>query len=398
MQGVYNNTTDPTNGGAHFVGSKACGACHPSIAEQQAIHGHANMLSQITDGPPSFPPQDGPAGVPSPPEGFSWSEISYVLGGYSKAARFIDKDGYLLTTGLTGKHTQWLLNMPASGITPQFAPYLPSATAPTPYDFGCFQCHTTGPAPQDPTNPMSQENRPGLVGTWHEAGVHCEACHGPGSNHLPNPAARHNFVDATGAQTCGHCHANPGDAGSGDILAEGGFITHHQQWLELKASGGHAGFACTFCHNPHASTRYDRANGIRNGCTACHDDQNMALHKGKVFRRGDYEEPLTCESCHMPFAVSTASQASAATVGPLARVADTRAHIFRIGTTDGDYSTFFSSDGSRVVRDGQGRAALTVDFVCLRCHDEVSLPNLAFSVERAAEIAAHVHDPTDLND
>jgi hypothetical protein len=201
------------------------------------------------------------------------------------------------------------------------------------------------------------------------------------------------FVDSTGEHSCRQCHDQPFTTPDGAISADAGFIQHHEQWSELKASGGHADFACTFCHDPHRSVRYDRTRAVRNSCTTCHADANMALHSGTVFVRGDYREELSCESCHMPFATRAVSSAGPETVGALGRMGDTRTHIFRITTEPIDYTSFFAEDGSVVRTDSEGRAALTVDFVCLRCHNENTLPNLAFSVERAAEIAIGVHLP-----
>jgi hypothetical protein len=51
---------------------------------------------------------------------------------------------------------------------------------------------------------------------------------------------------------------------------------------------------------------------------------------------------------------------------------DVPSHIFRIDTRDVDFSALFSSDLGRVVTDSQGRAAVTLDFVCLRCHTDPS--------------------------
>lgn len=390
---LYTNTTDPTNNGATYLASTACRTCHSDIGALHSLHAHAHKLTAITDGGPAFPAIATTAGIPSPPDGFAWSDISYVLGGYAKTALFLDNDGYLLTTGLTGSATRWNLTFPPNGTVAGFAAYEPGAVAPKSYDFESFRHDTTGAVEQNPATPMFQENRPGFLGTWAEPGVQCEACHGPGSKHVPNPAARNIFVDLNGAQTCNRCHSRPFGSTTGEIPAAGGFIRDQSQYLELRASGGHSSFACGYCHDSHRSLAYDRANALRNDCTACHSEMNMALHKGKVFRRGNYEEPLTCASCHMPFATLNGSQATSATVGALGRMGDTRTHIFRINTNPVDFNGFFTADGTQVIRDAQGRAAVSVDFVCLRCHNNVGTPTLAFTVERAAEISLGLHLP-----
>jgi hypothetical protein len=310
----------------------------------------------------------------------------------------MDGNGYQITTGLTGQPSQWLISQPPVGITPQFAEYKPDATGPTSFSYSCIKCHTTGSMPQDESNPMFQENRPGFLGTWQEPGIGCEACHGPGSNHIPNPFARMNFVDLDGSQTCGKCHGKPSDADRGDVSVSNGFISHNQQWDELRASGGHRGFQCGYCHDSHLSTTYDRENALRNQCPACHGEQNMALHKGKVFTSATgYTETLTCESCHMPFAALVGNPVPPSVVGEFAHIGDIRSHVFRISSDQADYHAALTPDGESLKLDSQGRAALTADFVCLRCHNSVSLPNIAFTPQRAGEIACCVHDETELN-
>jgi hypothetical protein len=193
----------------------------------------------------------------------------------------------------------------------------------------------------------------------------------------------------SGADQCGQCHSRNDDPSV--IQAEGGYIENYQQWPELLASGGHSSFGCTICHNPHASTAYDRDNGIRNDCRDCHFDQNMAFHSGRVYVRGDYIEELSCESCHMSYATRSATVAGADVVGDLGRMADTRTHIFRISTESVGYETFFTDDGTAVREDPEGQAAVTVDFVCLRCHNGIGNAFRFPSVSAAASTAGGLH-------
>lgn len=346
-------------------------------------------MQQIQGVAPSYPPEGTQSGVPDPPDGFQWADISYVIGGYTKKARFINQDGFLLTTGVDGVNSQWNLAFPPNGNNAGFVSVDSDLLESPPYDFSCFRCHTTGPLPQDADNPQFQENRPGFAGTWEEAGVQCESCHGPGSNHVSNPSARDLFVDNTGAESCNQCHSRPFDSQDGVILARDGFIRNYQQRTELLASGGHANFNCTFCHDPHRSVAYDRENAIRNECIVCHRDQNMALHEGKVFTRGNYTEVLTCESCHMPFATMSASAAAADVVGDEGRMSDTRTHIFRINTEQVGFAAMFTPDGGAVVQDSEGRASVTVDFVCLRCHNGIGAFDL--SIDSAGDVALGMH-------
>lgn len=389
---VFNNTTDRTNRGASYIGSRACMACHPEVALLHLVHGHSQKLKKIQNGAPSYPEAGVRAGVPDPPDGKQWSDVAFVIGGYIRKARFVDQQGFIMTDGVEGVNTQWNLDFPPSGTTADWAPYEPDRDPadPKPYDYSCFVCHTTGPMPQDPANPMFQDNRPGMAGTFAEESVQCEACHGPGSNHIPNPSARDNYVDINGI-ACKECHNRPFNSTDGVIRAGGGFIKHHEQWPELAASGGHAEFTCLICHYPHVSANYDRDNALRVWCRDCHPDQNMAIHSGRVLIRGDYTEVLSCESCHMPYASLSASAAAPDVVGVLARVGDMRTHIFRINADNVDYTAMFTDDLSAVRKDAEGRAAVTLDFVCLRCHNGVGNA-FAMTVVAASVVGSGIHE------
>jgi len=261
------------------------------------------------------------------------------------------------------------------------------------YGYSCFVCHTTAPAEQAPSNPQFQDNRPGIPGTWKEAGVQCEACHGPGSRHVPNPEARNLFVD-TSARACGECHSRPhpseGNADGGTIHATGdGFIDDHEQWPELLASGGHAGFSCVACHDAHVSSNYSNSTAFVRNCQDCHADKNMGYHEGKQHVSGDYVETLSCVSCHMPLA--TRSATSAVIGDASGRVGDMKTHIFRINTNPVDYTAMFAADMESVLKDGSGRASVTVDFVCLRCHNTENGYPFRLTVKSASEVAAGIH-------
>ncbi len=388
---VFNNTGDPSNAGASYVGSSACAACHVEIAARARRHAHSFALARLAGAGPSFPAEATRAGVPEPPDGINWTDISYVIGGYTHSALFIDERGYVLTDGVASTNTQWALEFPATANAADFIPFRPEGTTPLPYEYACFRCHTTGGTASMPGRPPFQDGRPGIVGTWAEAGVGCEACHGPGTRHVSRPAARDLFVDATPA-TCAGCHTAGADPTV--IRAADGYVDPYAQYNELRASGGHANFNCTVCHDPHASATYDRAAGIRNACTACHRDANMAGHGGVVFVRGNYRETMTCESCHMPYTGLKVLAAGPAVVGATGRMGDVRSHIFRIAAWETDFRDMFAADGSSVRKDERRRAAVTVDFVCLRCHtDDTAAPNSAFflSLDSAWQIATGLH-------
>jgi hypothetical protein len=354
------NTIDATNKGASYIGSAACSACHPDYAAIHNVHGHSQKLKKLNGGPPDYPLQGTRAGVPNPPDGSEWADITYVIGGYMRKARFINSQGFVMTNGVDGVNTQWNLDFPPNGTVAGFASYAPGQTEPKPYDYNCFKCHTTGPSQTG-----HQDSLEGIQGTFAEPAVQCEACHGPGSNHVPNPPG--NIYINPASAFCGACHSRGADMNV--IPANGGFIEHHEQYQELLASP-HAEIRCTTCHDPHTSTVYDRDNAIINSCQACHAGQTMAKHEGKVFTRGDYVEPLSCESCHMPYATKSAAAATEDVIGAKgARMGDVRTHIFYIQRLMVDFNAMFTADGKSVKKDSNGKAAVTLDFVCLRCHN-----------------------------
>ena len=388
------NPTDKSNQNARYVGSAACASCHADVASLHGRHPHEFALNRLSGQAPAYPA--GTGGVPNPPPGLDWTDVSYVSGGYSRGALFLGVDGFLLTTGITAISTQWNLAFGPNGATSGFVPLLAESTEPAPFEYARFVHETTGAEPQDASTPASQDSRAGIEGTWSEPGVHCEACHGPGSNHfftlggepVVNPARI--FTDLTGAQTCNACHAEPFGDTSGVILASGGFVRPRQQASELRASGGHRTFTCTTCHDPHRPLNDGRAVAIRNDCTACHRDATMAGHRGKTFRRSDgYTEQMRCESCHMPYAARAYSTGTPPAIAEEAHIGDVRSHIFRISTSPAGVAAFLSADGHEVQRDPEGRAAVTVDYVCLRCHNGDLLFSL--TTARAAEIAPNVH-------
>jgi hypothetical protein len=387
--GPFNNPNDSTNGGATYIGSAACGACHADVAALNALHGHTQALKAPLGVAPDYPSAASRAGVPNPPGGQPWSAISFVIGGYLHGAFFVDRDGFVMTDGTSGFQTQWLLTFPPNGTVAFFAPYKPAQAQPLPYQFECFRCHVVNPQPRDAQRPQSQEGRPGILGTWSESGVQCEACHGPGSNHAPDPWARRMFVDSTN-QTCARCHLDGDDPNV--IAVVDGYLSPNTQVAELLASGGMADFNCGVCHNKHASATYDRSRSILNECTACHGDMNLAFHEGVTFVRGDYSEPVTCESCHMPFAGRSNSAGGPDVVGTLGgRMGDVRTHIFRIDTQNRTYLQMFSADGTHVVKDSEGEAAVTPDFVCLRCHNDGTGNAFIISAFGATVVGTDIH-------
>ena len=196
------------------------------------------------------------------------------------------------------------------------------------WQFKCGGCHVTGiETNYDKTNNYFDS-------TWVDLGIGCEACHGPGSNHVTAASQYFDYEKETiinpaklpwrlRAMVCGQCHnwgastaeVSPYKEGfpkkysySSDYLPGKALYLfyieeaaekkkHHQQYNEWKTSQ-HAktGVMCTTCHNVHqkedlkiAMTKLT-ADSL---CMNCHVTlQRRAAHRIHTFG--------SCVACHMP--------------------------------------------------------------------------------------------------
>ena len=163
--------------------------------------------------------KDG-ATLPELPEGYTWDDITYVIGGYNWKARFIDSDGFIITGADENATTQYNFANPVVGNDAGWVG-CHAGEVEKPYD--CGPCHTTNYSAWPPDS--HQDDLPGLIGTWSEPGVHCKACHGPGSLHASDPHGVLPDVDRD-SELCGECHLCGGPEA---VNASGGFIKHHEQ-------------------------------------------------------------------------------------------------------------------------------------------------------------------------
>jgi hypothetical protein len=259
-----------------YAGAESCQECHPETYDSFLLTGHPYKLNKVVDGqPPEYPFSE----VPNPPEGYTWDDITYVIGGYGWKARFIDKEGYIITGADENATTQYNLYNEDLEMGENWVGYHAGEENKV---YNCGRCHTTGYQPEG-----NQDGLPGLVGTWTEPGVQCEECHGPGSQHNDNPYLVDMKVDRD-SELCGQCHIR-GEVES--INASGGFIRHHEQYEELFESKKRL-MRCVDCHDPHQPVKYARGLGIRTACTNCHFENAR-------FQKITDREHADCVDCHM---------------------------------------------------------------------------------------------------
>jgi hypothetical protein len=335
--------------GAEYVGASTCAGCHQETYDVFINSGHAWKLNPVIDGqPPDYPFTE----VPSPPEGYTWDDILYVIGGYNWKARFVGKDGYIITdapgeSGNTEYLNQYNFANPLLGKEAGWVTYH-SGEEQLPYN--CGTCHTTGYSERG-----NQDDLPGLVGTWAEPGIQCEACHGPGSLHMQNPRGVEMKVNRDGEE-CGQCHRR-GDVEQ--VNAKDGFIQHHEQYEELFQSK-HMVLKCVDCHDPHAGVVQLKEAGeqtTRTQCENCHFKEEQYQKNVKHTALS-----VTCTHCHMPRIVKSAWGVPERFTG------DIRTHVMAIDPTQINQ---FSEDGT------QALSQIGLDFACRQCH----LPDTAIALD-----------------
>jgi predicted CXXCH cytochrome family protein len=314
-----------------YVGSQSCQSCHQAEFAKWQLSGHPWKLMKIKN---AQPPQL-PFGAAPLPAGYTWDDITYVIGGFGWKSRYVGKDGYIITAG--GKN-QFNLN------TQDWSDYNKDRS--TKYD--CGSCHTTGYSPLG-----HQDGLPGIVGTWKEEGVGCEACHGQGSQHAAAPKQVRLQSDGS-LRACATCH-NRGGIHDG-ITAQNGFLMHRDAYHALR-NNAHLAYGCTTCHDPHAGALYAEEKGLpstRASCESCHRAARASLQQGGL---GAAKGDSPCVDCHMPMmGVSGVPDPNRKFTG------DLRTHIMRINTDTA--AVQFHTNGTR------SNPFITLDFACITCHQD----------------------------
>jgi predicted CXXCH cytochrome family protein len=330
---------EPGPTGAEYIGDQLCGGCHPDIAQTYAKSGHPYSLTAVIGKAPSFPFSN----ISSLPHGYTLQDISYIIGGYFWKAIFINSQGYIITdtpsaSGVTNYMNQFDLGNVALGLTTGWSSY---HSGESDLAFTCAACHTTGYSKGG-----NQDDLPGIVGTWNEPGVRCEACHGPGSLHASNPQGVRMLVE-TGSELCRQCHEYVPTA---QLDVSNGFIQHSDEYGDLSQSK-HQVLDCLTCHDPHSGVVQLREAGLQTTilqCQDCHweeaqfqnNPRHMALNIG-------------CIDCHMPHLIQSGS------ANPQGYTGDMRTHVVAI---DPRQISQFNADGRLAT--GQ----ISLDYACRHCH------------------------------
>lgn len=209
------------------------------------------------------------------------------------------------------------------------------------WNYQCADCHSTG----------LQKNYDAQTGsfatTWAEINVACEACHGPGKDHLAwaqgtNPAANKGlqvnlprrdaknwtFNRAAGipqrtlalttraeVEVCARCHSRRSRIWPTDDMGAPLLDSHQPALLQddlyfadgqirdevyeygsfLQSRMYAAGVTCSDCHNSHSLKLRAEGNAL---CTGCHDAQSY--DQKKHHQHASDNAGSQCTACHMP--------------------------------------------------------------------------------------------------
>ncbi len=167
----------------------------------------------------------------------------------------------------------------------------------------CFGCHTTYSS-TDSTFDVSRAT----------SGVRCEACHGPGVDHVNamkngqidyamkailNPA---HLSPVALVDFCGACHRTGVDV----VMSEGAYgplnVRFQPYRLEKSRCWGTQGddrLTCIACHNPHKPLLQNESSYDAR-CLSCHGQQGRESHGTSPSHAVCPKATANCTSCHMP--------------------------------------------------------------------------------------------------
>jgi tetratricopeptide (TPR) repeat protein len=350
-------------GRADFGGSQICASCHRAQADAYLRSHHAKALVKLNPeiaharfdgskftsklgGTTKFAVHDGDPWVTTPmPNAKSEAfPITHVSGVWPLEQYVVATErGKLQALGVV-----WDSRGPSEGGSRWFHVYGPDGIAPNDplfftssaqnWNHMCAECHSTWVARRYDVKADSFDTR------WAELSVGCEACHGPGADHVraaragkgapvvplparlrasapwtpsgkgsPTPHAQ----DGLEVEVCAPCHSRREPLKEGflandpfldsfepELLLPGRYHADGQvegevyEWASfLQSRMYQAGVTCSDCHNPHSGKPHAEGNAL---CVRCHeparfDVDSHSHHASQLLGKA----PL-CIDCHMP--------------------------------------------------------------------------------------------------
>jgi hypothetical protein len=306
-----------------YAGSGSCIACH---AEQSSTA--ATGMQHAAMRPEAMPTEEThvlPAGAHA---AFTSDGVTYTLtseptslqlsvsNGHSRSIQNLDwafGAGALAYTFLYNRDGRWFQSeasfytrISALDITTGFGPNAALGNLLTPAEArSCFNCHT-----------VHATTSAGLEPLHAEAGIGCEACHGPGQQHvtaMSSAPGKSTTADlaifhpgklspSDSIDFCGSCHRSFADAslsnGQKADVAVVRFQPYRLEESKCWRATQDERLTCVACHDPHKPLNRDVASYDSN-CLQCHSGvtkTTSTAHRAAVCPKATHD----CVTCHMP--------------------------------------------------------------------------------------------------
>lgn len=207
----------------------------------------------------------------------------------------------------------------------------------------------------------------------------CEACHGPGSEHLKAPTDRSRIISFTREShleieqmngVCLECHA-----GGARIQWSGS--AHQAEEV-----------ACSDCHNPMTKMSENgllREATTRATCFACHPRQRVEF--GKRSHMPLFEGKIECDDCHQPHGSATNPLLRADSIFELC----TNCHSDKRGPFIWEHAPVTEGCTSCHLPHGSNRDSLLVTsppFLCQQCHAQIGVQNHPIALQTSENLAS----------
>jgi hypothetical protein len=192
------------------------------------------------------------------------NDVHWVMGGWYKEESYI-------RTNWTGSN--WTYTVTQYEWNP-IAQHYANNKSLRDWTVKCAGCHTTG---YDPA-----------TRTWNELNIGCEACHGPGGDHVADGGDTVFPVIDRSSEGCGHCHIRA------ESVAMGSF-TNKQFNFPIGYELGNPS-SLQFIPEPLSAT----ASFFPNGTSTRHRQTYLDLNYPGRTPAKHYQQGVSCTSCHDP--------------------------------------------------------------------------------------------------
>ena len=321
-----------------FVGSATCAECHRAESDAYGGSHHAQALAKPNPArfQGSFKTELGGTTRFSVRDGAPFADdypVRYVAGVWPLEQYVVETErGKLQSLGVAWntRDAKWFHVYGPTGVAPHDSLFFTGSAQN--WNHICADCHSTWVERRYDANADSFDSR------WAEQSVGCEACHGPGAEHVRTartgkaaPFAAHLTrsepwrPSATGSpaprprddhevETCAPCHSRRLPLKEGfvasdpfldsfepDLLRPGRYHADGQvegevfEWGSFQQSRMfHAGVKCSDCHEPHSGKPLAEGNAL---CVRCHDGTRFDVKEHT--HHAELPAPQ-CVDCHMP--------------------------------------------------------------------------------------------------